>query len=227
DRQAGEAEGKRHADQHSADSSGCRDAETVSQAVEEEAVRQDGRVVRQREVLAGSIENAGAEDLQDRPQEEQPEEHDRDREDRDRKRIAVEKCPHAVAASTTTRWGSKATVTAPDLAGGISAIRENAVPSASVTAKRVTGPRYSISPSVPLKVTQRGGAASPADSRRRASGRTERMTFSFTSPRTPARRSVVPATAISTVSPSRARMTPSSRLVVPTKLATKGVAGRS
>src|ERR1043165_9274084 len=113
-------------------------------------------------MTAGGVENAGAEDLQDRPQEEQPEKYDRHREDRHRKSVAADECPHAGAPNTTTRCGSNATVTVPDAAGGINAIKESVAPSASVTAKRVTGPRYSISPIVPLRVVQRAGAASRA-----------------------------------------------------------------
>src|ERR1043165_627726 len=173
-------------------------------------------------MTAGGVENAGAEDLQDRPQEEQPEKYDRHREDRHRKSVAADECPHAGAPNTTTRCGSNATVTVPDAAGGINAIKESVAPSASVTAKRVTGPRYSISPIVPLSVVQRAGAASPGDSRRSASGRSERITLSPALPSPPASRSVAPATVTSAISPSRARIAPFSKFVVPTKLATKG-----
>src|ERR1700721_4286839 len=54
---------------------------------------------------------------------------------------------HDVAPpTTTTLLGSYATLTSPAAAGGASAITCSAVPSASVTANRVTGPRYSTAP---------------------------------------------------------------------------------
>ena len=74
-------------------------------------------------MLAGGVQDAGAEHFQQRQQEEQAEKHDRDREDRERKGVAAKEPPHAVAPRATTRCGSKATVTCPDAAGGVSAMR--------------------------------------------------------------------------------------------------------
>ena len=72
--------------------------------------------------LAGGVEDARAEHLDQRQQEEQAEERGRDRADCERKGVASKE-PHAGVAMTTTRCGSYASVTGPDAAGGASVMR--------------------------------------------------------------------------------------------------------
>src|SRR6185503_8486451 len=226
DWQAGEAEGQRHAQRDGQQCGLNAEDQAVGQAAEIETARQHAGIVRKRKVRAGAVEEARAEDVEQRVEQEQGEEAQGQDRDSQRERVAAGDGDHR--RNTVMRRGSYAAAIRPrafNSSGSTSRLATRSMaPFPIWSSMRVMAPRNSIGPRPASNTLQPGGGVSPVSSRRMVSGLSEKLTVSLSLASPTARNSCWP-TRMRSASPSRPARVPLSRLVVPMNSATNGVAG--